>query len=74
MRNRSLLVAALAAFATAGAHGVTSTYTMPHKEPDNRGRRAEKDAEKMAKAEKKRKRRAEKRLAHNAEFRRAERT
>ena len=37
------------------------------KEPENRGRRAEKDAAALAKAEAKRRRKAEKRAAHNAQ-------
>jgi hypothetical protein len=45
----------------AGLGMQTSTFTKPHQEPDDRGRRAEKDAAKLAKAEEKRKRRAAKR-------------
>ena len=59
----ALLVAA--AMAMTGGFGLESqfTATKAHKEPDNRGRRAEKSAERLAKAEEKRKRRASKRLA-----------
>lgn len=48
---------------THGIERLTSTYTMPRQEPDNRGRRSEKDAIALAKAEAKRKRRAAKRVA-----------
>jgi uncharacterized protein YciW len=68
MRNaRTAALLALAAGMTGltGLERLTSTYTMPRQEPDNRGRRAEKDAVKLAKAEEKRKRRAAKRLASN---------
>ncbi len=65
---RTAALLALAAGLTPGLDRLTSTYTMPHQEPDNRGRRAEKDAEKLRKAEEKRKRRAAKRLAPNAEI------
>lgn len=55
------------------ASGLTGGFSMesditgkgPRQEPDNRGRRAEKDAAKLAKAEAKRARKAEKRLKEN---------
>ena len=56
-------VAALSAVASMMAGMPTTTYTMPSREPHNRGRRADKDAAKIAKADEKRKRRAAKRLA-----------
>lgn len=64
-RNGALIAAVLAGLT--GGFGLESqfTATRAHREPDNRGRRAEKDATKLEKAEEKRKRRAAKRLAHN---------
>lgn len=62
-----LLMAAAASLIAGMQEGMrrTSTFTQPHQEPDNRSRRAEKDAAKLAKAEEKRRRRKAKRLAHN---------
>ena len=66
--HKGAMLAAVLAGLGAGFPGMTTeTYTMPRQEPDNRGRRAEKTAERLAKAEEKRKRRATKRLAHNAQ-------
>ncbi len=58
-RNGALVIAEMMGLA---ARGVGFTATREHLEPDNRGRRAEKSAERLAKAEEKRKRRAAKRL------------
>ena len=65
-RNGALIVAAM--MGLAGGFGMEREITgrEPGQQPDNRGRRAEKSAERLAKAEEKRKRRAAKRLAHNA--------
>ena len=63
LRNKGMMIAAVLAGLGAVSRGDrTYTATDPHQEPDNRGRRAEKDAIALAKAEEKRRRRAAKRL------------
>lgn len=64
--KNALIIAAMSGLI--GGMGLESqfTATRAHQEPDNRGRRAEKSAERLAKAEEKRKRRSAKRLAHNS--------
>lgn len=72
MRNKSLMMAAMLAM-TMGEIFPTlpssrRTYDGPEPpKPDDRGRRAEKDAEAMNKAEKKRQRKMAKRARHNAQ-------
>jgi hypothetical protein len=65
-RNRALLIAAIAG--VSGGFAMESEVTGRWQDPDNRGRRTEKSAARLAKAEEKRKRRAAKRLAHNVEL------
>lgn len=60
--NYAALIALAAGMGAGLPEGVISTYTTPRQEPDNRGRRSEKDAARLAKAEEKRRRRAAKRL------------
>lgn len=70
MRNTTLLMEAAAVAMLIESSGKPivgreRTWNESH-QPDNRGRRAEKDAVALAKAEAKRRRKAEKRAAHNA--------
>jgi hypothetical protein len=64
------LLAAVAGLLSSGSHfpviGSSNDSFERRQEPENRGRRAEKDAIALAKAEAKRRRKAEKRAAHNA--------
>ena len=72
MRNTTLLMAAVAGLIGSSGLPIIGGKDDPferRQEPENRGRRAEKDAIALAKAEAKRLRKAEKRAAHNAELR-----